>query len=339
MSQTPQTDRDLLRRIERSAGHRAGYKQLVRELGLGGGHARRLLREQLGRLTGRKELVQIGADIWALPTAIPERTARPKPDTDLSPTHETRPTRDRLVAGRLDLHRDGYGFVRPNGSTSREDDLFIPPTELNGAMQGDEVLVDEAPLGRDGRHSGRILRILTRRNPTVVGIFHYATPPSTRQSALENDAVPLVARQLRHPLDERMTPAHPHPRRRVAESLLPPTLSNERRTAPSAKKPDEAAPGSPTRRQLRPKIAEPPPRRPRRRHRNHRLPLRPASPAKGRVLEVLGPPDAFGVDVEIVIRKHHLPHVFPANVLAEATDSAAQTVRISHPLPDTEGIQ
>ncbi len=41
---------------------------------------------------------------------------------------------------------------------------------------------------------------------------------------------------------------------------------------------------------------------------------------------MLGPPDAFGVDVEIIIRKHHLPHVFPTNVLAEATASAAQTV-------------
>ena len=33
---------------------------------------------------------------------------------------ELRATRDRLVAGRLDLHRDGYGFVRPNGSADRE---------------------------------------------------------------------------------------------------------------------------------------------------------------------------------------------------------------------------
>ena len=51
----------------------------------------------------------------------------------------------------------------------------------------------------------------------------------------------------------------------------------------------------------------------------------PGRPAKGRVIEVLGPPDAFGVDVEIVIRKHHLPHVFPANVLAEATQAAEET--------------
>ena len=27
------------------------------------------------------------------------------------------------------------------------------------------------------------------------------------------------------------------------------------------------------------------------------------------MIEVLGPPDAFGVDVEIIIRKHHLPHI------------------------------
>ena len=49
----PQTDRDLIRRVERSAGSRAGYKQLVRELGLGGGRERRLLLEQLARITAR----------------------------------------------------------------------------------------------------------------------------------------------------------------------------------------------------------------------------------------------------------------------------------------------
>jgi len=40
---------------------------------------------------------------------------------------ELRAARDRLVAGKLDLHRDGYGFVRPNGSSNRDDDLFIHP--------------------------------------------------------------------------------------------------------------------------------------------------------------------------------------------------------------------
>jgi ribonuclease R len=52
----------------------------------------------------------------------------------------------------------------------------------------------------------------------------------------------------------------------------------------------------------------------------------PGRPARGRLLEILGPPDAFGVDVEIVIRKHHIPHTFPAPVLAEAADRALETV-------------
>src|SRR6195952_3539891 len=114
-----------------------------------------------------------------------------------------RATRDRLVAGRLDLHRDGYGFVRPNGSVDRSDDLFIPPNELNGAMQGDEVLVDEAPPGRDGRRSGRGARVLTRRNPTVVGIFHYARGRRGGGSAWERE--PVINGNYVTPLDERMT--------------------------------------------------------------------------------------------------------------------------------------
>jgi len=43
-------------------------------------------------------------------------------------------------------------------------------------------------------------------------------------------------------------------------------------------------------------------------------------------MEVLGPPDAFGVDVEIIIRKHHIPHAFPAPVLMEAEAQSQQSV-------------
>jgi ribonuclease R len=40
--------------------------------------------------------------------------------------------------------------------------------------------------------------------------------------------------------------------------------------------------------------------------------------AVGRVVEILGRPDDFGVDVEIVIRKHHIPHQLPPDVLSQA---------------------
>jgi ribonuclease R len=317
----PHSDREILRLIERSPAHRAGYKQLIRELGLGGGRERRLLLEQLARITLRGDLVKLDTGFWSLPHATPEKTARaPRAELENPPQ---RITRDKLVAGRLDLHRDGFGFVRPNGSSAREDDLFIPPNELNGAMQGDEVLVDEAPPGRPGpdgkpRRSGRILRILTRRNPTVVGIFHYARPHGRR--APGDHAASLSTANFHYvtPLDERMTqpilipgdPASPG-----GEPLLPPSHSEEHRTiGTEAKRTDHHEP-----------IAN--------------NPLEGLAvdieitefptlnkPARGRILEVLGHPDDFGVDVEIVIRKHHLPYLFPANVLAEAADAASRTV-------------
>jgi ribonuclease R len=298
-----------MRLIERSAGHRAGYKQLVRELGLGGGRERRLLLEQLARITARGELVKIDSEQWSLPSAAPEKTKRvARSGVELPVEH--RATRDRLVAGRLDLHRDGYGFVRPTNSASREDDLFIPPNELNGAMQGDEVLVDEAPPGRDGRRSGRIARVLNRRNPTVVGIFHYAR--GHRRSAWDN--APLIDGNYVTPLDERMTQAILIPEGAEVASVpkeTPHRVLGEEAQASQIHWSEELDPHRPLEGlAVDVEITD--------------FPMA-GRPARGRVIEVLGPPDAFGVDVEIIIRKHHLPHVFPANVLAEASASAEGT--------------
>ncbi len=43
-------------------------------------------------------------------------------------------------------------------------------------------------------------------------------------------------------------------------------------------------------------------------------------PHRGRVIEILGRPGDFGIDVEIVIRKHRLPHRFPGPVLDQAAN-------------------
>jgi ribonuclease R len=333
MAKTPykQTDGELIRRIERSAGHRAGYKQLVRELGLGGGRERRLLLEQLARIAARGELVKTESEQWAIPSAAPEKTARAargaEPQSVGAAPGELRATRDRLVAGKLDLHRDGYGFVRPNGSSNRDDDLFIPPNELNGAMQGDEVLVDEAAPGRDGRRSGRIARVLTRRNTTVVGIFHYARGRrgyGGRGSAW--DDAPVVAGNYVTPLDERMTGAPGGGAILISEGA--------ETSATPVETPHRVLGEEAHTQQRRWTAAQDAPELSGRHDWLEGLAVdveitdfpAPGRPAKGRVIEVLGPPDAFGVDVEIIIRKHHLPHVFPANVLAEASASATQTV-------------
>lgn len=306
----PQTDRELIRRIERSGGQRAGYKQLVRELGLGGGRERRLLLGQLARMTARGELVKIDKEQWGLPSSASEKTARSIGE------QAPRATRDRLIAGRLDMHRDGYGFVRPHGSTDRDSDFFIPPNELNGAMQGDEVLVDEAPRGRDGRRSGRIARVLTRRNPTIVGVFHYARLHRGRSPW---DGSSLINGNYVTPLDERVTQPILIPDGAEVDAVLkdsPHRVVGEeaeaQRTHWSSLLPGEIDPHRPLEGlAVDVEITDFP---------------KPGRPARGRVIEVLGPPEAFGVDVEIVIRKHHLPHVFPSNVLADAQSSAKQTV-------------
>src|ERR1700723_3874176 len=168
-------DRELLKRIARSAGGKAGYKQLVRELNLGGGMHRRLLLEQLARMTARGALAKLDREHWSIPKAAG--------------------TRDNLSAGRIDLHCDRYGFVRPTpGQATGGEDIFIPPNEINGAMQGDQVLVEVEPPKADGRRMGRIVRVLERRNPTVVGVFHYAR--SDRQQG--HSVVPFDERMTQH---------------------------------------------------------------------------------------------------------------------------------------------
>jgi ribonuclease R len=269
------TDRELVARIARSAGGKAGYKQLVRELGLAGGRERRLLLEQLARLTVRGALAKLDREHWSIPKPLGAGG-----------------TRDNLAAGRLDLHRDGFGFVRPNArQATGQEDIFIPPNEINGAMQGDQVLVEVEPPKADGRRQGRIVRVLERRNQTVVGVFHYARS----DRSMGHHVVPF---------DERMT-----------QPILIPA-GQELPTANDASTPhrvlgNEAAAAA-ARENLEGLVVDveitswPTPTR----------------PPVGRVIEVLGDPDDFGVDVEMMIRKHQLPRVFPEKVLAEARSVA-----------------
>jgi len=275
------TDRELLARIAASAGQKAGYKQLVRELSLGGGRERRLLLEHLARLTVAGKLIQLDREHWRLPRVA----SRPA-------------VTENLVAGRLDLHRDGYGFVRPNRKPSAAgsktvpavQDIFIPPNEINAAMQGDQVLVEAEPPKADGRQQGRIVRILERSNPTVVGTFRIARPDRGRSNVVI-------------PFDDRMT-----------QPIVIP---------PGAEIPPPAGPSTPHRVLGREAHSSPKPESPESLEgivvdvEITSWPT-PTRPPIGRIIEILGSPDDFGVDVEMMIRKHQLPRIFPDAVLAEA---------------------
>ena len=74
-----------------------------------------------------------------------------------------------LIPGVLSGHPDGYGFVITEDDSN---DIYIGRQKLGGAMHNDHVLVRvEAHAQRFGRQEGRIVRILERRTPTLVGLF------------------------------------------------------------------------------------------------------------------------------------------------------------------------
>src|SRR6516225_7524597 len=121
------TDADILKKISRQPKHTAGFKQLVRELGLHG-NERRGLEERLSRLVSQGQLRRVDSDRYAIPEAASARN---------------------LVVGRLSMHRDGFGFVIPDASSldprlkaKLTGDIFIPPPAIGNAMHGDRVAVE-----------------------------------------------------------------------------------------------------------------------------------------------------------------------------------------------------
>lgn len=81
------------------------------------------------------------------------------------------PERLGLITGRLQGHQKGFGFVVP--SIEGVEDLFIPLENMNGAMNGDEVIAkvvrDASETGK--RTEGEVTRIITRANTQIVGTF------------------------------------------------------------------------------------------------------------------------------------------------------------------------
>ena len=198
-----------------------------------------------------------------------------------------------LVSGKLSMHRDGYGFVMPRAEDVRssiEGDIYIPPPAIGSAMHGDEVLVEIVANKRDGRAEGRILRTLNRAHETVVGTFHYS------------DKLNFV-----RPIDEKITQDIVIPK----GMEWPPDVEKEESKRRKRSEADRVIGSEAKRREwtdlenlvVNVEITEWP---------------SPTQSPRGRVVEILGYEDDFGVDTEIMIRKHHLPHQFPAEVLSEA---------------------
>lgn len=108
-----------------------------------------------------KELIKVLVDLEQTGQLERTKTDRYKKKRDKSD----------LVKGKLSQHKKGFAFLRPEDDTI--EDIFIPPNQINKAMDGDEVLVEVVPSRGDhkGKIEGRVKAITTRNITQVVGTY------------------------------------------------------------------------------------------------------------------------------------------------------------------------
>lgn len=286
------TEDEVLNFLGRARGS-ASIREIASGLSLR--HAgRRALGVLLSRLKRQRLVEELRGGQYRLAGARPQPRADAKSNVRLAapPMPATRDAN--LLTGRLVAHRDGYGFVVPESPRKDLDgDLFIPPDQLGDAMHGDRVIArierrhtrgSQAPSSA-ARAEGRVVQVLGRAHPTVVGIFHYG-----RRSNFVTPYESRIHHEIIIPSGEELTPQLVA--RHKAERL-PPAESSRLAELEGAVVNVEIT----------------------------RFP-RAGVPAAGRIVEILGRPGEFGLDVEILIRKHHLPHQFSQDVLDEARTTA-----------------
>ena len=81
-----------------------------------------------------------------------------------------RPAQFNLLLGKISRHPKGFGFLVQDHPEA--DDIFIPASELNGAMNGDRVIVRiKREATAKSRAEGEVIRILQRKVQQLVGTF------------------------------------------------------------------------------------------------------------------------------------------------------------------------
>jgi ribonuclease R len=185
----------------------------------------------------------------------------------------------KLIEGRLNVHRDGYAFLIPDKLVPGvEGDVYITKEEAHKAMHGDRVAI-RLKRGDRGRISGEIMQVVRRAHPTVVGEF--------RVRPRGNFVVPhedRIRQWIEIPQGMEF-PSKKASANRVGARVVDVTTVAD----------------------LDGMIVN-----------TEILDFGDGDRPIGRVTEILGKADDFGVDVEILIRSHHIPHEFPEEVLEQA---------------------
>ena len=232
--ENPVPSRTLISQHLEKRGAPARYEVLVEEFGLSDEDEQEGLRRRLIAMVRDGQLIQTRKGAFGLVNKMD------------------------LIVGKVQGHRDGYGFLIPSEGGS---DFFLTARQMKELFDGDRVLVRETDVDNRGRRYCAVVDILERSVSQVVGAYH------------EEDGLGFVT-----PEGRRMT--------------------NDVVIEPGALVPTEGQivlvdiKEYPTRRHM----------------------------AIGVIREILGDRMDAGMEIDIAIRSHDIPHEWPKNVAKAVKD-------------------
>lgn len=175
------------------------------------------------------------------------------------------PDKADLIAGRVEGHPDGFGFViTGEGKGDGKGDIFLGAQEMRSVLHGDRVLVRVSGLDRRGRREGRVVEVTERGTSRLVA------------RVVEEHGVQFCIAENRR-IRQQIVLAAPEKGKRALRPVAGSVVEVE--------------------------LIEQPTR---------------YTPPIGRVVEVLGNFGDSGMEIEIALRKHDMPHEFSARALAAA---------------------
>jgi ribonuclease R len=170
------------------------------------------------------------------------------------------PDKIEAVAGVIQGHPDGFGFLVPDDKAKHPADLFLSNKEMQQVMHGDRAMVRIIGVDRKGRPEGKIVEVLEHTNETVVG------------RVMQGQGVTIVAAEDKRINQDILIPYHLDMGAKVGQVVIV-------------------------------QMTEQPSK--------HAHPM-------GKIVQILGNYADSGMEIEIALRKHKLPHQFSPAAIAQA---------------------
>ncbi len=229
----PIPSRELITQLLEQAPGPLGFKQLLKQLDISGDERTEALRRRLRAMERDGQLISNRKNEYGLTQKMD------------------------LVRGRVQGHRDGFGFLIPADGSS---DIYLTNRQMQKVFDGDEALVSPGRTDFKGRREGKIVEVLSHNTTQLVGRY-----VSQSGAAFVRPDNPRVNHDV----------------------MIPP----------------EHRAGAQAGQFVVVEITQQPGR--------YQKP-------EGRIAEVLGEHMAPGMEIDVAIRSHGIPHVWPDDVLSSA---------------------